>query len=309
MERLTQSIGSLLLKPKYSDLEIRCEGRTYYVHRAIIMKETDTGVLDLESTGFDALTLERMLQYLYTDDYTVTAANAGAEGTADNAPPTDAEASSQAMVAVSEPTATIPAIAHILVYAIAVYYELPLLKSVALAKLREVAGAIEADDLASVILATYGNTGPEDEILRNEIAAMALSRMSELMASESFRTALEENADMQAFAAHVLPAACLQAHTQDGEAQSLMTVVEMQHRDLTTTQKALQASEARAAKATECAVKHAAELQAVRQALTAEKAQPKSFDDQHNRTLIQLDNAKAKTRDAQEQAIGTWLML
>ena len=49
MESLAKGIGSLLRDPKYSDLEIRCEGRTYYVHRAIMCSRSQ--VLAKECDG------------------------------------------------------------------------------------------------------------------------------------------------------------------------------------------------------------------------------------------------------------------
>ncbi|KAK4550799.1 hypothetical protein LTR36_000379 [Oleoguttula mirabilis] len=324
MEHLTKSIGSLLLDPKYSDLEIRCEGRSYNVHRAIVcssseviarmcngeFKETDTGVLDLESTGFDALTLERMLQYLYMGHYTVNAASAGVDGSEGNSavkhvPESEAAESSQALVPISDgddSLCTIPAVAHIFVYAIAVYYELPLLKGAALTKLREVATAIATNDFANVVRAAYTNASPEDDTLRSEVDSLALSRMDELLSCASFRSVLNETADLHAFAAHVLPAAFQQTRVQNGEAQSLKRVVEMQQKDLMMTQKALQASEGNTAKVTKRADQNVAELLTVRQSLKDKEARLDQLDLQHSRSLIQLDNEKAKICEVQKQA-------
>ena len=120
MEALNKSIGSLLLDPKFSDLEFQCDGRAYPVHRAILCSRSEVfaneydenskvsmsrtiDVLELtrstqttdgraiKHTLFDALTFERMLQSIYQGDYTVSAAalrtgtsDEGSNGTTDH---------------------------------------------------------------------------------------------------------------------------------------------------------------------------------------------------------------------------------
>ncbi|KAL2019046.1 hypothetical protein VTK56DRAFT_10150 [Thermocarpiscus australiensis] len=75
------SLSSLLLSEKYSDMIIRCGGREFKAHRAIVcsqssffdkalssgFSETVTGVIDLPEDDPDVV--ERFLQFLYTGTY------------------------------------------------------------------------------------------------------------------------------------------------------------------------------------------------------------------------------------------------
>ncbi|KAK1820317.1 hypothetical protein LTR12_005324 [Friedmanniomyces endolithicus] len=100
MNNLIREMGSLLREPKFWDLEIQCEGRSYYVHRLIVCSNSpvlareceaqvqhntsrfacnerrssdaqDSGNVVIEQNMLDGLTLERMLLFMYQGDYTV----------------------------------------------------------------------------------------------------------------------------------------------------------------------------------------------------------------------------------------------
>ncbi|KAK0267840.1 hypothetical protein LTR35_016014 [Friedmanniomyces endolithicus] len=85
MNSSIREMGSLLREPKFWDLEIKCEGRSYYVHRLI-----DSGKVVMEQNMFDGLTLERMLLFMYQGDYTVSVLGVDAAGEAADSkfPPT-----------------------------------------------------------------------------------------------------------------------------------------------------------------------------------------------------------------------------
>lgn len=227
----------------------------------------------------------------------------------------------------------LPAIAHVYVYAIAEYYALPSLQKLALTKFGDFGDGIDAQHFAEVSKAVYTHTTDSNDAMRKEVFAIAVRRMDELMACESFLTALAETADLQAFVATLLPAVWQQVHVQSNEArvqsdeaQSLKSVVEMQQKELAMTRealktaqagaskadelqkelkitrKSLQTAEADASKAREGAHQHEAELLAVRKGFKAEKQRSEQLDVEHNKSLIQLDNGKAKIREVQEQA-------
>ncbi|KAL1849678.1 hypothetical protein Daus18300_013179 [Diaporthe australafricana] len=73
--------GSLLTSGKFSDLKLLCEGREFAVHKAILctqsrvisaacegnFEESRTNVIKIEE--FDADTVQRMLEFLYSGDY------------------------------------------------------------------------------------------------------------------------------------------------------------------------------------------------------------------------------------------------
>ncbi|KAK0863435.1 hypothetical protein LTR87_016212 [Friedmanniomyces endolithicus] len=81
MSGIIREMGALLRDPKFWDLEVRCEGRSYYVHRVIVCSNSpvlarecesrDPGTIVIEQNIFDGLTLERMLLFIYEGDYTV----------------------------------------------------------------------------------------------------------------------------------------------------------------------------------------------------------------------------------------------
>ncbi|TKA40365.1 hypothetical protein B0A54_09314 [Friedmanniomyces endolithicus] len=101
MNNLIKQMGSLLREPKFWDLEIKCEGRSYYVHRLIVCSNSpvlarecegmDAGKVVIEQNLFDGLTLERMLLFMYQGDYTVSVlgVDAGEEAADTKSPSTD----------------------------------------------------------------------------------------------------------------------------------------------------------------------------------------------------------------------------
>ncbi|KAF3406606.1 hypothetical protein DPV78_001583 [Talaromyces pinophilus] len=80
-ERLAELMAGLMMDPKYSDLTLECDGETFNVHKAVVL--TQSVVLEKACQGpwkegvdnvihikeFDAPTVRRMVEFLYTGDY------------------------------------------------------------------------------------------------------------------------------------------------------------------------------------------------------------------------------------------------
>ncbi|KAK5702905.1 hypothetical protein LTR97_003851 [Elasticomyces elasticus] len=130
---------------KYSDLTIECDGRKFKVHRVVMcsaspviagacdnnMKEREEGVI--EHNEYDADTVERMIQYVYTQTYDVD--KAGPSGAAeDMVKPAFHDTTSADINDVL--------IAHARVFVIGDYYDLPGLKVLAVERFAEAATAV-----------------------------------------------------------------------------------------------------------------------------------------------------------------------
>ncbi|KAK4894258.1 hypothetical protein LTR27_007391 [Elasticomyces elasticus] len=218
MEQLNKGMGSLLLDPKYSDLEITCEGRNYYVHRNI-----DGGDVLIEHNISDPLTLERILLFIYTGDYTVTALTGDttcaaatpvlSQGTNRPQPNGHTKETASSPTATSQdaknsPTASIdPAIAHVLVYAVAGLYEMTDLQKLAIQKFKDRSSVVKAEDFAKVALAVYQNTSNDEDALRDTIIAISVDRVHELTGCEEFIVAMASDFTLQPLTARLLPAA------------------------------------------------------------------------------------------------------
>jgi len=268
-----------------------------------------------------------MLHFIYRRDYLVEALPAKAESSQLSASDVDISrrestaavedhvplathelqdaTQSQALVPVAAEAsapATLPAIAHIHVYAIAGYYEIPTLKELALKKFIDPENAVEPADFAYVVQAAYLHTSDDAEELRRDVLAMALARVHELTEDEDFIATLAAMPGLHNFMVDLLPSAVKFAHVQGDKSSNLKAVVKMQQKDLTQAQKALTTAEAKAKKAVEQADQRLAELITIRRSLKDEKAKFEQVDIDFSRKLIALDDAKAKVRDVQTRA-------
>jgi len=216
----------------------------------------------IEHNMFDALTLERMLQFMYTGDYTVNVTGAAVDGQvdADSQASNDYATSDEANPALppharrrtakqlfaetlrQEPepapsvryqiAATDPAIAHVYVYAIAGYYSLADLKDLALQKYSDPSIAIDVDQFADVVEAVYSCTWEHDDGLRLETLNTALAQIEELMSSETFMQALAEASGLQDFAAQLLPKAVEQASNRGGQMEEIQHAMNAKEEEL-----------------------------------------------------------------------------
>lgn len=195
-------------------MTIKCEGREFKVHRLLIsaaspilkaacqngMKESQTGVV--EHNTFDADTVERMLEFIYTRDYTVPW---------EMAVITEAIGSSESKHETDEVTVTgVMAhwILHTRMYAIGDYYHLPTLKDRALVGVQAAARIPwELDDLVYfvyVVKEAHELIGKHEAGFHNVIQDYCLERVPLLTKDKTFMTAMVEVPEMQEFAAILL---------------------------------------------------------------------------------------------------------
>lgn len=254
MSWTTDNFAALRTSSKYSDLEIRCDGRVFKVHRTIVctassvlakecdgsFKESATGVI--EHKTFSALTLDMMLQFMYTRTYAHPVADTGTttsidvehsvqssnNTTARDAAATEDAAASEDAEGPGNETASQLAelwpdpktrliLAHIDVYAIADYYDMPALGTHAIQKISSCLDTTEDTDFIHVVLATYKSTAARDDRLRQRIVHETVARAKFLFQDEHFMATISEDYELRHFSVDVLP--ILHEAAESSEAQ------------------------------------------------------------------------------------------
>lgn len=81
MDPLRRGFSDLLDDPKYSDLQIICQGVTFHVHRNVVCPQSkvierecdgewlEAGTRRIVNEVFEPLVVDRMLQYMYRGEY------------------------------------------------------------------------------------------------------------------------------------------------------------------------------------------------------------------------------------------------
>lgn len=178
---------------------------------------------------FDYYTLERMLQFIYEGDYTVHAASlqvgsANVNGKAATngdpvgcVPPHRRHRSARSrsasplphrgQLAQEEKTiVTNTMTAHVLVYGIAEYYQLPDLKALSFKKFKEDKGSLSIVGFLALTKAVYRNTTVAEDPLRQELLNMLLAEYKEWLSNGSFSSALANDVELHEFAVAVVAA-------------------------------------------------------------------------------------------------------
>ncbi|KAI7282061.1 hypothetical protein KC345_g3723 [Hortaea werneckii] len=212
-QSLLSEVAELWRTGEGSDMMIKCEGREFKVHRLLIsaaspilkaacqngMRESQTGVV--EHNTFDEDTVERMLEFIYTRDYTVSwemAVLTGAIDTSESKHEADG-------VIVMGPMAEW--ISHTRMYAIGDYYQLPTLKDRALMGVQKAAADIldcELRDFAYVVKEANELIGMHETGFHRIIQDFCLKRVALLTKDKTFVTAMVEVPELQEFAAILL---------------------------------------------------------------------------------------------------------
>ncbi|KAK5703419.1 hypothetical protein LTR17_022148 [Elasticomyces elasticus] len=232
------------LDRKYSDMKIVCKNEEFLVHSVIVCNESpvldsqfeelfkaqkklrqiaDVTDVTIKIHDFDALTTKRVLQFIYKGDYSVGGPHVGTMGALSRkdskrddtgCPVVEAQTStgtsSHALVLLDEggqTTSLEPAATHVLVYAMAVHFDLPALQETAFNRFEARLTAIRTEDFSEIARVVYQSTSDDEDALRNELLFAALKRADELTACDAFIAAVAKDPQLQPLVAHLLPAA------------------------------------------------------------------------------------------------------
>jgi len=190
---LKDGLLSLLASGKYSDLTIQCGEVGVAVHRAVLcprskffakacdgpFEEASSGKVNLE--GDDPYTIERMLSYLYTLDYSDNSAVRPLLPTGQNWPLLLSNEESKSVLELDAQ-----------VYAIAEKYDISGLKDLAKHKYKLALGNCSGGDFLRSIQQVYQLTPPSDRGLRDLVIEYTSAHMTELRAKNEFTVAIED---------------------------------------------------------------------------------------------------------------------
>ena len=182
------------------------------------MQEADEGII--EHSAFDALTLERMLQFIYQGEYTVKAVTSETEdkshvnGSADAqaetpkfAPPHLRSASTAEVTSETQPEAPKkcpaehPMAAHVYVYGIAQHYEIPELRDLAMKKFEEAKANFTMTGFMEVVRVAYTYPTSWDYQLRDVLQLYLLNERPDWLTSTVFTSILARHSDLHEFTA------------------------------------------------------------------------------------------------------------
>ncbi|CAK4033960.1 BTB POZ domain [Lecanosticta acicola] len=215
MDSLTLRLGDLLENPKYSDLEIVCDGYVFQVHRNIVClrsevlaKECDGKYKEAESCRiehgvFDRFAVDRMLQFMYRGDYRLYDSVRGRILGKSSTPGDQADGHTES----ETPSPEEPLVSHVHVYAIADYYQMPELQELALKKFadaRTTRGTLNAEQLIHIAANLYANTTKQAVKLRQELLTLAYESPNSSVDNPIFMGAIGERRDLQEFGADFL---------------------------------------------------------------------------------------------------------
>ena len=208
--RLLDDMANLADSQKHSDFVISCGGRRFNVHKAIMcsaspalaaafnvnMTESQTGIV--EHTEYDADTVEHMISYVYKTDYKLPEDIQLTVST-----PVREEPDDSTIIAISGSNAGL--IAHVRIYAIASYYQLPTLKILALQNFAfHTKDRFETGDFIHVLREVSRHISKDDVHFHAAVRTVAVEHLTELTLDSSFMADLAELEDVQDFAAEML---------------------------------------------------------------------------------------------------------
>lgn len=210
-ENLLSKVSTVMDTPNHSDLTIKCRDQKFKVHKLIVctissviaaaceqkMKENETGII--EHTEYDADTVQRMISYMYKQTYTV-------DGYA--LPRTlrvNADPEVDAYEELIPQNVNGKLMAHVRVYTIGEYYDIPTLKVLANDYFAAAAKEdFQIDGFIHVIKEVNRLTSPDDRMLRDTLRDHAKEHIRELTRDDGFMVDLAEVEDVQDFAADML---------------------------------------------------------------------------------------------------------
>ncbi|KAK4580331.1 hypothetical protein LTR86_000534 [Recurvomyces mirabilis] len=220
-------LANLRANERYSDLTIRCQGREFKVHKAVVcpastviasacdiaMRESTTGII--EHSFFDVDTLGRMISYIYTQDYVLNnTITADSNPTSNEGDPQRAGATGDmeifAIPAVSDLVSQ-ELLAHTRVYGIGEYYDLVNLKTLAAKKFDAVASKYAnpsiywlVEGFVAVAEEVYRLTAPGGNSLKDALTEVAMGRIGVITSNSMFMEALADADGLQEFTIELL---------------------------------------------------------------------------------------------------------
>lgn len=205
-----------------SDLTIKCEGREFKVHKAVVsirsrvltqacrngFLESRTGVV--EHIQYDADTVERMIKYIYTADYqlptlpTIQVPNhmPGSNG----APDETAIIGTNAKLFI-----------HARLYAIANYYDIPALRDLALRRFRALTQPLILEGFIYVVREVNEIVPKDENGLWGVTRDIFLGNITKLASDRFFVTAITSFSSVQEFAALLVPQLAQKQEKQERE--------------------------------------------------------------------------------------------
>lgn len=201
------NIARLMNDPKYSDFTIKCGGKSWHVHKAIlcsasavIARACESKMLEdstntIEHNEFDADTMERMVSYIYKQTYELQH-----EETSKKKPDCEKDAAADTGISAGGDMNKV-LIAHSDVYGIAEFYEVLPLKQLATERFKEVAASgMVVENFIDVVKAVSKRTSQTDTMLRTALRDHAILHSAEIAKDERFMSELAELEDVQDFA-------------------------------------------------------------------------------------------------------------
>ncbi|PTB43603.1 hypothetical protein M441DRAFT_164245 [Trichoderma asperellum CBS 433.97] len=216
---------------QFSDLKLTCQGKEFKIHKLVAcsqssviatalkgdFKEAQSSVINIEL--FDAETVRRMVEYLYTGDYDQfkEASNvAAATSAATPSPPNTVQSQGSPAPANTAPANTAPAtpalvakgtLHHVQVNAIADYYGIQGLGLLANQKIQQ-AYAVKWDPKSFIASAKAAISVSGDKSLHGVMALLTAQNLKELLKSGELASLVGEfAASVLHFHAHLLDAA------------------------------------------------------------------------------------------------------
>ncbi|KAI7319637.1 hypothetical protein KC315_g9666 [Hortaea werneckii] len=200
----------LLRTGSRSDLTIKCEGRVFKVHKLIVStrspvlaRASSNGFLEshtnvIEHVQYDADTVERMIEYIYTVNYELPTAPTirvpsyvpGGNGATTN---------DLAIIGVNAKL-----IIHARLYAIANYYDIPSLRDLAFRRFKQDIQTYNPEGFIYVMRETNELVSKDDTRLRGIIHDLCFRNIDRFVSDSFFMTALAGLPGLQDFTVRLL---------------------------------------------------------------------------------------------------------
>ncbi|GAB7364988.1 hypothetical protein MBLNU230_g5771t1 [Neophaeotheca triangularis] len=224
-DNITQAMAKSFPIPDFSDMTIRCDGEEFPVHRIVVcgmssvldalckinMRESKENVIDHDE--FDATTVKRMLQYMYTSTYTLE----------------------DEIFDIDDPnTANDILLVHVRVYAIADYYDVLSLRLQARSRfVKQAEDCPQVEGFVNVVKEIYRRTNDRDEDLRPALHTIALDNIDSLRTDPAFVKGLVEDGATQGFAGEMVLriSECAEKERQENEEEVISLHTAMQADD------------------------------------------------------------------------------